>query len=150
MQKFIWVLLTPFPLGIFISMIWLPTMRSIIVLTTNVMVFTSLILLAFPWLSRSAHVKPIYFEDLKDEVGSHQAKYQEIFEKSINFCLVLASGLLCEYTVYQSQQQHPASVAEIAAFVGGILSLFRTVQQNIGKLLLYVLVRKKRNTNEII
>lgn len=150
-RKYVIKLLLLIPSGGFIYLRYYPVERQTEILTANTMVFTAMLLRFFPVLSEMSHRKPIYYENLYVRGATEQdaAKYQRMFINIIQVILILVAGLVTEWAMYQSKLTRPVSIAEIAAFTGGMLSLFKTIQNNVGRLLLRILFLRKRGQSRI-
>jgi hypothetical protein len=102
-------------------------------------------LINFEWLSKIFHQKPIYFEDLYDDVPDAlvRDKFQHFFLNSINICLCLTVGIIVYYTMYRFHET-PLSLVELLGFGGGMVSVYSTVQSYVGNIILAVMVYLKR------
>jgi hypothetical protein len=99
------------------------------------------------------HTKPFYFEDLEDaEAIDENLKlhFQAIFLRVMNVVLAFIIGGLADYGIYRF---HESSLGwfEILGLVGGLLSLYRTVWDHIGRfILMYLLIKKHRRRGTIL
>lgn len=127
------------------------------------------LLLYKPSLARSAHTRPVYVDDLLlvshgrsrrlrchsshggggEQYESLEADQADIFYKAFTAMITLvtgaAAGMLADdgYRRWARREHQGRSLAEGVAFVGGVLSVLRTVHSKTGSLLLYVLHRRR-------
>ena len=121
-------------------------------MTCYSLVVGTLFLYNCPYFVRCIHIKPIYFEDLQvDEKidPSVKTKFQDIFTRTMNIMLALAITGLVNYALYKMKDS-PLSLFELFGMLGGIMSLYRTIWDYIGKILLNILVLKKESHHEFI
>ena len=94
-------------------------------------------LLNFPGVAESLHKKPLYLEDLKLErleSNTPDLTFQYIYSIIMNFLLAALFAGLSEYIILQPIREKP--IIEVAAIIGGNLTLYYKIQGIIGKIIL--------------
>lgn len=122
-----------------------PILRTVYYITPSVAVCSYVILYHCPYFLKSMHTKPLYFEDLEDNEAIRESlkrKFQDVFLKIINVLLAIIVGGLVDYFLYRFQRSS-LSWFEILGLIGGMLSLYRTMWDYVGRFLLMVLMLKK-------
>ena len=94
------------------------------------------ILLNFPKITESINKKPLYIEDLKDEIYGENSKFYYSYVVLMNFILAALFAGLAEYVLVKGLKNKP--VAEILAVVGGNISLYMKIQHSSGKIILKI------------
>lgn len=105
-----------------------------------------LILYNYPYFLKSIHTKPLYFEDLEDNdaIDSEvKRKFQKTFLIIINFILPFIASAIVDYMVYRFRDSS-LSWFEVLGFVGGMISLYRSIWDHVGRFLLMYLMDKKQ------
>ena len=132
------------PLGL-LPLIFVPILQTYIYVSCYTLVSSMLFLYNCPFFIQCLHIKPIYFEDLQvdENIDSTvKTKFQDIFTRALNVLLAMALTILVNYTLYKMKDS-PLSIFELFGLLGGIISLYRTIWDYIGKILLKILIIKK-------
>ena len=129
--------------------IFFEELRGVIYVTPASIISSFLILYHYPYFLKSMHTKPLYFEDLEDngEIDDElKRKFQHIFIIVINVILAFIMGGIVDYAFYRV---HNSSLNwfELTGLVGGMLSLYRSLWDYVGRFLLLVLMIKKEKLN---
>ena len=131
------------PLFIFPIFLWNDIFNNIYYITPISFFISYFSLINLPKITQIIHEKPIYFEDLNVDVGE-KMKFQNWFIKSMEIILSFVSVGLTNYTLYKLSNSN-LDKFEIMGMFGGIISLYTDIQNYIGKIILYILDRSKRN-----
>ena len=106
------------------------------------------ILYNIPWLVTFLHMKPFYIEDLemvdinnKDEVDNRY-KFQNWFTITITLLQSVAFCIVLDYLVYNLNSSD-LKLTDTISFIGGCITLYISIQDKIGKLLLACFMMKK-------
>lgn len=94
-------------------------------------------LLNFPGVAESMHKKPLYLEDLELErrgTNTPDLTFRYIYNIIMNFLLAALFAGISEYVILQPIRKKP--IIEIAAIIGGNLTLYYKIQGIIGKVIL--------------
>ena len=94
------------------------------------------ILLNFPKITESLNKKPLYIEDLKDEIYGYNQKFYKAYVVLMNFMLAAVFSGLAEYIIVKGVRNKP--VAEIFAVIGGNISLYLKIQNSGSKIILKI------------
>ena len=94
------------------------------------------ILLNFPKITESINKKPLYIEDLKDEIYGYNKKFYKAYVVLMNFILAAVFSGLAEYIIVKGIRNKP--VAEIFAVIGGNISLYLKIQNSGSKIILKI------------
>ena len=137
---------------VLLSLLFFEPLRNVYYIVPTAVVSVYTVLFNFPWMSKALHQKPVYFEDLRcddkvDEVV--RERFQKIFVVLINVCLSITGGVLVYYLLYRIEETS-LSYVEIIGLAGGILSLYSTIQTNVGNVLLAGLVFLKDRDRWIV
>lgn len=134
-----------FPPLAWIATIFYPKLSSNYYFVTPVILLWSyLIFYNFPFFVKMLHTRPTYFEDLHDNTLAEERRkirYQRIFIKTLQFGGALSVAALVDYWMYQVKPN--TSWSEALGITGGILSTFNTGLSLYGRVVLYILKRKK-------
>jgi hypothetical protein len=98
-----------------------------------------------PYLSKVIHQKPTYFEDLMvygAPTSGLQHERRLLFSQIMACCLAVAVGSVVEYGFIKLQHVH-MNYLEVLGVVGGLCSLYRSIQNCVGKLVIFVLKRRE-------
>lgn len=136
-------------------------------LRTDTYIFFSLFLSSWiicwnlPFLSKLGYTKPAYFEDLN--INHHKLRkrkilsnieqsnsFQDLFITIQQFILSIFIALIIEYSIkkYKFSQ---LSLTETLTVIGALISLYSNTTSMIGKFLLIILYKiKKNNENNIV
>ena len=120
-------------------------LRSVLYVTPSTILGSYVILYHCPYFLKSMHTKPLYFEELEDSevIDRHLKKrFQEIFLKIINVILAFVMGGVVDYAFYRFHDS-TLSWFEIMGLIGGMLSLYRSAWDHIGRILLLYLALEK-------
>jgi hypothetical protein len=106
------------------------------------------ILYNIPWLVRILHMKPFYYEDLdnadmnNEQDIENRYKFQNWFTMSIT---ILQSVVFCVVLDYLVQNFNNSNLkyTDILIFVGSFTSLYTSIQDKVGRLLLACFMRRK-------
>jgi len=135
-------LLFVIPIGIWLALVAYDPFRHNWYYVTASIGLTSIIFLYnFPFFTRFVHTRPMYFRDLEDANEPNETKkymYQISFMHVMNFVLTIFLCIFFDYIIYTLQEKDH-SWLEALSFIGGLIKILGTVQENFGKFLLYVL-----------
>ena len=92
------------------------------------------IFLNFPKIIESVNKKPLYLEDLKDEIYGTNQKFYKSYVVLMNFILSALFAGLAEYIFVKGIRNKP--IAEVLAVIGGNISLYLKFQHTCGSLIL--------------
>lgn len=119
------------------SLIW--SLFHVLIVCLVTLLF-GVLFLGFPDLVIILHTKPLYLEDIENNTHLSEIlkiRFHDIFIKCMAVFLSLSAGLICEYVIYKYDDRFlHLSVLEILALIGGLLSIYRELWNNMGKLLL--------------
>lgn len=138
------VLLIIIPFGC-LPIFLVQTCRTIVYVSCYTFSASVIFLFNFPYFIQCLHLKPIYFEDLiinENIEPMIKTKFQDIFTRILNVLLAIALTILVNYGLYRLQDS-TLSYFELLGILGGIISLYRTIWDYIGKLVLKILMIKK-------
>ena len=96
-----------------------------------------LFLLNFPGVAESLHKRPLYLEDLElARIGTStpDLTFQYIYSIIMNFLLAVLFAGISEYVILQPIREKP--IIEVAAIIGGNLTLYYKLQGFIGTIIL--------------
>jgi hypothetical protein len=144
-----WLLII-IPLGI-IPLIFVETLQTYIYVSCYTLLSSVIFLYNCPYFIQCIHIKPVYFEDLQvDEKIDPlvKTKFQDVFTRVLNILLAMALTILVNYTLYKMKDS-PLSVFELFGMLGGIISLYKTIWDYLGKILLKILIIKKENHQSV-
>lgn len=112
---------------------------------------TWLFLVLFPSVARSAHTRPTYYDDLQKPMqpirgGPGQSVDAKRFVAIITITIGIAAGLIADdaYQRVTSPVRQPHTTAELISFIGGILTMLRTVQSKAGNVIINGITRSRR------
>lgn len=130
--------------------IFLKYFQSVLYITPCTVLGSYIILYHFPYFLKSMHTRPLYFEELEnnEEIDKNLKKcFQDIFLKVINIVLAIVIGAIVDYAFYRFHDSK-LSWFEILGLIGGMLSLYRSAWDYIGRVLLLWLSFQKSYYND--
>lgn len=107
------------------------------------------ILYNIPWLVRVLHMKPFYYENLEDveitnnEDVKNRFKFQHWFTISITLLQSIVFCIVLDYIVYNVNNSNLKWQEQVGIIVSYI-TLYTSIQDKIGKLLLVYFMKRKR------
>jgi len=135
------------PVMIFPIFLWGLYFNNPIYITLISFFCSYLFLINVPKLTQFVHEKPLYIEDLSLSVEIEQQvklKFKEIFIRVMEITLALVICGLVNYTFYKLSTSSLDLFEKVALF-GGVLSLYNDIQNNIGRVLLFIINYNKEN-----
>lgn len=118
---------------------FVPVLHNTVVVTLTALVGSFLLCRAFPKVTVVMHMAPLYYDDLQDLRSRHSFALLSAGTMSL-----LAAAVL-NYAVFRIQHSS-LSQFELVGMVGGMLSLYSTCHEAVGKVLLQLLHRRKPTT----
>lgn len=99
----------------------------------------------FPYTTKWLNVKPIYLEDLHaNEIIEPEIKekFEKLFSYIIQLFMSIVIASLILYFMNKIHENPP--ILELLGMIGGLISLFVSVQNSIGSILLTCMTKKQR------
>jgi len=125
--------------------LFLEDLRTVLYVTPCTILGSYIVLYHCPYFLKSMHTRPLYFEELEDNGEIDKAlkkRFQDIFLKVINVVLAIVMGAIVDYAFYRFHDSK-LSWFEILGLMGGMLSLYRSAWDHIGRILLLWLALRK-------
>lgn len=126
-----------------------PEISALIALINSFIIFYNI-----PWLVRVLHLKPVYYEDLEDNLDtgdgvndSTRYKFQNYFTLAITCLLSMTFCIVLDYILYNFGRSG-LSWQERIGLIGGAASLYGKIQDKIGKFLLFCMMRSKKRSQQ--
>ena len=118
------------------TVVLVPALHSTVVVTLAALVGAFALCRTFPTVTVVMHMTPLYYEDLQDLHSRHSFALLSAGTTSL-----LAAAVL-NYAVFRFQHS-TLSRFELVGMIGGMLSLYSSCHEAIGKVLLKLLHRRK-------
>tara|TARA_B100000424_G_scaffold160338_1_gene122809 strand:+ start:252 stop:830 length:579 start_codon:yes stop_codon:yes gene_type:complete len=124
--------------------------------------FTSMFIVTwnYPYLSRAAYTKPIYYEDLVEDNNSRitkkilynielSKKFKNRFTIFQQLILSFTLAMLVEYSMKFFTHQY--NISEFLGLMGGMLSLYVKITRTVGRIMLNLLYKwKLKEKNKLL
>ena len=148
--KKIWI--PPAILGITVPIYYYEELQNVYVITASGFMSGSLLMYLFPKIATFLFEKPLYFEDLNDnlKIDDSSKKYQKYFIISNGFFSSVLFASMINYFFFKYQESK-LSVLELIGVLGGLLEFFKQGQSIFGEKLIQILnYYKKKEQQKIL
>ena len=126
--------------------------NNLVVLTITITLSSLILFKNFPFMAKTLHTRPIYYEDLEDddEIDPEMiTKFQRIFTNVISLLLSIVMAILFDFWIFKQDEKN-LTWRERLGISGGLLSIYWKVQSYAGSFLLSILINMKEKKQDNI